>query len=313
MRAPWLAVALTLGLALSFPAWAAEAPKGDLHLSYLFTPTGQQMPYRLYVPSAYDGKTPMPLVVVLHGSGMLEDAIFDRDSGAVLKQLAEQRGYIILVPRGYGAFGGFGDIYPVVVTRETAKEGVAMTARRLAAAASGAQGSSPPRPPPGPRAPLADVAVPADDYVEQPKGELSDTLSNELSEQDVMAALDQVRQAYRIDASRIYLMGNSMGGGGAAYLAVKYPQVWAAVSPSGGPIAAWSYPFERLRAYKLPVLFVHGEFDEHASAHWAQVLASAGQAEGADTQALVVKGGHHGDAWVKALPQTFDFFSQHHR
>ncbi len=294
-------------------ALAAAPPTGDLHLSYPFAPTGEPMPYRLYVPSGYDGKTPMPLVVVLHGSGMTEDTLFDQSGGQALKQLAEQRGYIVLAPRGYSAFGGYGDIYPVVVTHQTAKDGIAMAARRMAAAAAPKDPETSPPPPPGPRPPLANVAVPAEDGVDQPKGELSDTRSNELSEQDVLAVLDQVRQTYNIDPSRTYLMGNSMGGAGAAYLAVKYPQRWAAVSPSGGPVAAWSYPFERLRANTLPVLFVHGEYDEHANPHWSEVLASSGQAVGADTQVLVVKGAHHGDAWIKALPQIFDFFDQHRR
>jgi poly(3-hydroxybutyrate) depolymerase len=319
MKATMLGAALMCGLLSGGPTMAAAAPTGDLRLSYHFAPTDETMGYRLYVPATYDGKTAMPLVVVLHGSGSTEDEVFDERSGPQLERLADQRGYIILAPRGYSAAGGFGDIYPVVVTRETAEAGERLAAKRLAAVAD-AEAAGLPIPPIPPRAgprrpqpPLPDVAVPADDFVDQAKGALSDWKSNGLSEQEVMAALDQVRQTYRIDPARIYLMGNSMGGVGAAYLAVRYPDVWAAVAPAGGPVAAWSYPFGRLRAAKLPMLFVHGQYDEHANPHWAEVLASAGRAEGVDARALVVKGGHHGDAWIMALPEIFDFFDAHRR
>ena len=55
-----------------------------------------------------------------------------------------------------------------------------------------------------------------------------------------------------------------MGGVGTLYLAVRYPEVWAAVAPAGGPIAAWSYPFERLRDFHVPVQI----------ARWRQVDAA---------------------------------------
>src|SRR5947208_5549841 len=45
----------------------------------------------------------------------------------------------------------------------------------------------------------------------------------ELSEKDVMNVLEVVKKDYAIDADRVYLLGHSMGGGGAFHLAVKYP------------------------------------------------------------------------------------------
>jgi dienelactone hydrolase len=311
MKATMFGAALACGLLFGAPCWAAVPPTGDLHLSYHFAPTNETMGYRLYVPPSYDGSKSMPLVVVLHGSGTTEDRVLDGPGGAEIMRLAREHGDIVLVPRGYSAFGGFGDIYPVVVTRETAKEGEEMAAKRMAATKAG--GPAAPMGPRGPRPKLADVAVPADDFVEQAKGALSDWRTNQLSEQETYAALDQVRAAYKIDPSRIYLVGNSMGGVGAAYLAVKTPELWAAVAPGGGPVAAWTYPFGRLRAAKLPMLFVHGEYDEHANPHWSDVLASAARAEGVDARLLVVKGGHHGDAWIMALPEIFDFFDAHPR
>ncbi len=51
----------------------------------------------------------------------------------------------------------------------------------------------------------------------------------ELSEKDVMNVLALVRKEFKVDDRRIYLMGHSMGGAGALHLAVKYPDIWAAV------------------------------------------------------------------------------------
>jgi dienelactone hydrolase len=102
-----------------------------------------------------------------------------------------------------------------------------------------------------------------------------------------------------------------MGGIGTTYLAARYPEVWAAIAPSDGPIAAWSFPFARLRTHKVAALFVHGERDEHAHSKWSKALADAARAEGVDARFLLVAGGSHARAWTMVLPQTFDFFLAH--
>ena len=48
----------------------------------------------------------------------------------------------------------------------------------------------------------------------------------ELSEKDVLNVLDLTRNEFNIDRRRTYLMGHSMGGGGALYLGMKYPENW---------------------------------------------------------------------------------------
>ena len=49
-----------------------------------------------------------------------------------------------------------------------------------------------------------------------------------------MQVLQRVRQQYKIDESRIYLMGHSMGGIGTWKIAPKYPDIWAAIAPIAG-------------------------------------------------------------------------------
>ncbi|MBL8549931.1 MAG: hypothetical protein JNJ73_08085 [Hyphomonadaceae bacterium] len=287
-------------LALGFAQLALAAPEtGDLRRSYYLAEADETIPYRLYVPRAYDGSRAFPLIVVLHGSSTTAD---DAMEAPGLKALAEERGVIVLAPQGYNAFGGYGDIYPVIVRREAAAQAAALRE-------ASRPGSSAPKGMTRPREALGPAAF--DDAQELPLSNLTDPRVSRLSELDTMNVLARVRGEYRIDDARIYLMGNSMGGGGAAYLAVRYPEIWAAVAPAGGPFAAWSYPYFRLRDAGVAALFVHGDGDEYAHWRWSQVIVERARKEGVDAHLLVVEGGAHVNAWVRALPQTFDFLLSH--
>jgi predicted peptidase len=80
---------------------------GDLKRHYRLDAADEIMPYRLYVPTAYSARKPLPLVIALHGLGATEDSFFE-SYGGTLPKLAEQRGYIIAAPLGYRVDGGYG-------------------------------------------------------------------------------------------------------------------------------------------------------------------------------------------------------------
>lgn len=80
---------------------------GELKRHYLFEEAGAIMPYRLYVPSSYEPGKPHPLILGLHGQGGSESTFFNRDDG-LLKELAEERGYIVATVLGYSPTGGYG-------------------------------------------------------------------------------------------------------------------------------------------------------------------------------------------------------------
>jgi len=80
---------------------------GDMKRHYMLDSAREVMPYRLYVPRAYSTKTPMPLIVALHGLGSTEDTFFDA-YGKKLPELAEQHGYIVVSPLGFRVDGGYG-------------------------------------------------------------------------------------------------------------------------------------------------------------------------------------------------------------
>jgi predicted peptidase len=81
--------------------------KGDLHRKYHFPAANADMPYRLYVPTSWDGKSQLPLIVILHGAGADENMYVDLNDKQLIR-LAEQHGYILVSPLGYTRMGAYG-------------------------------------------------------------------------------------------------------------------------------------------------------------------------------------------------------------
>lgn len=87
--------------------------KGDQHRAYLFPDgNGVIVPYRLFVPSKWTKEQKLPMMVILH-SGNSVDVPFERGN-AVLAKVAEQRGYIVLSPQGYGPGPRYNTPYSVI-------------------------------------------------------------------------------------------------------------------------------------------------------------------------------------------------------
>ena len=86
------------------PQWQA---KGDLRRKYNFPAADADMSYRLYVPLSWDGKSQLPLVVILHGAGSDENWYLDANDKQLIR-LAEQHGYILASPLGYTRMGAYG-------------------------------------------------------------------------------------------------------------------------------------------------------------------------------------------------------------
>lgn len=82
--------------------------KGDLRKSYRSTTDQSEQPYRLFIPSAYEGQL-SPLVVALRGMGDDENSLFDKYAAGQLKTEAEQRGMFVVCPKGRGPASLFRD------------------------------------------------------------------------------------------------------------------------------------------------------------------------------------------------------------
>ena len=105
--------------------------KGDMRLAYRSPADGELVPFRVFVPSAYDPDETWPLAIGLHGAGGDENSFMDRYQG-LFKSNAEKRGYIVASANGRGPYGGYRgnsgqdvtdvldilqEIYPVDITR----------------------------------------------------------------------------------------------------------------------------------------------------------------------------------------------------
>jgi predicted peptidase len=184
-----------------------KGSKGDQQRHYYFEAAKQEMPYHLYVPQKYDGKTKMPLVVALHGYFGNQDYFFAMVKN--LPELCEQHGFIFVAPMGYSIGGWYGAPLSIPgdrLERETGR-----------------------KPPPQP------AQTPEEAQRER-----------DLSEADVMNVLAIVTKEYKIDPQRIYLMGHSMGGLGTYFLGQKYASKWAAIAPMSGTMSDVDYHLDRL-------------------------------------------------------------------
>ncbi len=213
------------------------AKHGDMRKAYISSVDDSQQPYRLFVPTGYDETKPIPLVVALHGMGGDENALFDRYGSSAITQQAEQRGFLVVCPKG--------------------------------------------------REPASMYLGPA--------------------EQDVLDVIAQVRQDYRVDPNRIYLMGHSMGAYGTWSIAMAHPEIFAALGPiaGGGNIAG----MEKIR--QIPQFVVHGDADKTVPVDNSRAMIAEAKKLNVEIKYTEVPGGSHSGVVIPAIPGMFAWFDLH--
>ncbi|HEX6999485.1 MAG TPA: alpha/beta fold hydrolase [Gammaproteobacteria bacterium] len=134
-RSRYGAAVLLLSLTLLHGSASAQPAKatGDQHRDYLFAPTGERMPYRIYVPTRWSEGTALPILLFLHGAGADESTYLDIADG-LLARLAEKHGYIVVSPLGFRPLGAYGNPLrlPAVFgeSEAAARQRAAVTAER---------------------------------------------------------------------------------------------------------------------------------------------------------------------------------------
>lgn len=206
---------------------------GDMRRAYLSKVDQTLQPYRVFVPTQYDGSKATPLMVALHGMGGDENSMFDGYHEA-LKVEAQRVGFLVACPKG----------------RENA---------------SMYRGSA---------------------------------------EQDVMDVIAEVRRDYKVDASRIYLMGHSMGGYGTWSTAMDHPEIFAAL----GPISGGGNPAGMEKIKNIPQYVTHGDDDRTVNVSQSRNMVAAGKKLGAPITYVEVPGGSHGGVAEPAFAPMLDFF-----
>ncbi|HEY6306385.1 MAG TPA: PHB depolymerase family esterase [Candidatus Angelobacter sp.] len=131
----------------------------------------------------------------------------------------------------------------------------------------------------------------------------------QLSEQDVMEVIKLVRQQYKIDDSRIYLVGHSMGGIGTWALGAKYPEMWAALAP----ISGYGSPATVEKMKAIPEIVVHGDADDVVPVNGSRVMVAEMKKLGVDVKYIEVPGGSHVSVAGSNMAAIFDFFDAHRK
>lgn len=130
-----------------------------------------------------------------------------------------------------------------------------------------------------------------------------------LSEKDVMNVLAIVRTDFTIDDRRIYLMGHSMGGGGTWHLALKHPDIWAALAPIAPAIFQPATDVAKIK--HIPVILVQGDADDKVPVAWARAWADEMKKQEMTYEYIEVAKGDHVTVAFRNLPKIFEFFDKH--
>ncbi len=251
-----------------------------------FAEMNEDIPYGLFVSSKVRKDKKAPMIVTLHGIGGTHTTMMRPNA----IDLAEAGGYILLAPMGYNPRGWYGAPPP--------------RGRRGAPPAPNQEPNAAAAPPQGRRGAL-------------PPGLLNDPNDppnlHELSEKETLDVIDLVRKEFKIDDHRTYLMGHSMGGAGTLYLAIKYPQRWAAAAALAP--AAFAVDREGLgRIPKMPIMLIHGDMDTVVPVTVGRAWAEAMQSVPMKTYEYIeVPGGDHGTVIGSHQAEIFAFFAKHSR
>ena len=107
--------------------------------------------------------------------------------------------------------------------------------------------------------------------------------------------MDDVLARYPVDTARVYLTGYSMGGIGSWDMAIRYPNLFAAVAP----IAARGEAYANICGMKdVPVWAFHGAKDDVVALFKAEAIVKALQDCGGTVQLTVYPDAYH-DSWSR--------------
>jgi len=122
--------------------------------------------------------------------------------------------------------------------------------------------------------------------------------------------LDEVATKYRVDTSRIYLTGLSMGGFGTWSLGCAYPERFAAIAP----ICGGGEPDKACKLKDVPVWAFHGARDETVPLRKSQEMVEAVRACGGNAKLTVYPEAGH-DSWTQTYDsqELYDWFLKHRR
>jgi predicted peptidase len=120
-----------------------------------------------------------------------------------------------------------------------------------------------------------------------------------------------ILQRYPVDPDRVYITGFSMGGIGAWDMAIRYPELFAAVAPIAARRESYWNPCSMK---KVPIWAFHGAMDDVVPLAAGQDVVDAFKACGGTVQFTIYPGVYH-DSWTRAYStqQLYDWLLQQRR
>jgi predicted esterase len=273
--------------------------------TYQFTNTDEALPYAVFVSSKVNKDTKAPLVLALHGMG--------GNHGTFMRtpcvEEAEKNGYILVGAMGYSPNGSFGMQF-----------GMGGRGGRVGGPAGpsgiGRRGGAPTNAP----AVTTGTNQPSRGGMGMGMGmrgggpaiggtkETDSAKVTELSEIDAITILAMARKEFNVDDNRIYLMGHSLGGGGALHMGEKYASIWAGVAA----LAPAAFGFQWTADSKLknvPLFITAGDAD--TLVRGSQQLSEQLKGLNFQCEFKSMPGLDHGGIIGGAMPDVFKFFGQH--
>ncbi|MEM1440789.1 MAG: prolyl oligopeptidase family serine peptidase [Verrucomicrobiota bacterium] len=129
------------------------------------------------------------------------------------------------------------------------------------------------------------------------------------TEQPVLELIDHLEKTHRIDSSRIYLTGLSMGGYGTWHFACEAPERFAAIAP----ICGGGVPYKMRWIETLPIWVFHGDSDNAVPLEESERLVKVLQKRGNEEVKFTIypETGH--DSWTASYnnPELYSWLLSH--
>jgi predicted peptidase len=135
-----------------------------------------------------------------------------------------------------------------------------------------------------------------------PKGKMWTELTDALTE-----LIHEITLRYKIDTTRIYGIGYSMGSNGIAYLAYANPEIFAAIAPMSGKFNTWWVS----RLKRVPAWFFHGAKDTLVSVRESDEMVAEYNKNGAEIKYFRNPEGIHCPPTVEKHLELLQWFLEH--
>jgi pimeloyl-ACP methyl ester carboxylesterase len=123
----------------------------------------------------------------------------------------------------------------------------------------------------------------------------------------------EVTTKYRIDTNKVYLTGVSLGGDGTWYLAIKYPEKFAAIAPLSGFTRHIDFVMQNTdKLIDIPVWAFHGKIDKVVQFEDTEWMISRLEGKNKDLKFTAEpNAGHWMDWLVYPKQELYDWFLTH--